>query len=934
MSTGAAVRTTTTTKAQSGSVGSAHLLQRKCACGGSSSLATECDSCQSKRLLGKPLQAKLRIGASDDAYEREADRTADRVMRMAQPAKNEGAQHSEPLVQRRVANATAAEGDPVPPVVHEVLSAPGHPLDGATRAFFEPRFGHDFGRVRVHADSKAADSAQSVDALAYTVGNHVVFGRGQSPSRELLAHELTHVVQQGGHQSATGEVLQRFSGAEAASGCGQGSGTDTITFAADLKSNERTVQLHYHKEDPPPGATRIFFEDLSTLFPSHPLIELATGHSCGSWLRFDISDVAPGWQGPSLAEDSMMLWALAPPPSPGTTTTELLQKKGESELVFLAEPLLADFIVHRRGVDAPKDEAFDIRVIDSFLQGIGEGLGDDFAQKWSELMQAYADHALSLPLMQHRLWLGAMDGIAEEAAETLVFLRQFADDPERFIDQLMRAIRMGIMQPQSTSRSFGQALGEDLRDQIVTLLGARGPGEFLYELGKISGPILLEVVLSVLAPEASVLRGLPMVGGKLRTLVSKFFDLSEVGPPQWKSVIAKHLHDPLALKQTGEILRTGWLRLNNGHRIRINHNGLEQCSSCSILARVYQPVLMRDDLTGVDALKAEVMQLQKDIDYLLSEGMTRNEALVELNPRITTLIRDLQQLASRHRISLDPQDERIHDFVDLRLAGRENADELIRSFLALSVEAKAKVAAMSEAVQGQFTNLWTRGRADWREAADAILNDPNLTSDEQLARAFEFTRGTELKKEGALEKVIRRARVPLLKPGSTWRNPGFQISRPGSIPERGRIDPRLLRYGQDNVSPTFSTGQPLQAFADLLSDPDTSWEMALAQLFGPRAATEIEITKVGGQPFTLDHRRVTCAQAAFAVRGGIRVPYRVLPFHSLPPAHMEKFAALKRLFILQSPDWPPRAGDANAAALINDLLREHPQLGLSISISK
>lgn len=88
-----------------------------------------------------------------------------------------------------------------PPIVHDVLRSPGQPLDATTRLFFEKRFAQDFSSVRVHADSKAADSANSVHARAYTVGKDIVFGPGEfSPhtdaSRRLLAHELTHVVQQ------------------------------------------------------------------------------------------------------------------------------------------------------------------------------------------------------------------------------------------------------------------------------------------------------------------------------------------------------------------------------------------------------------------------------------------------------------------------------------------------------------------------------------------------------------------------------------------------------------------------------------------------------------------------------------------------------------------------------------------------------------------
>src|SRR6478672_7487743 len=92
-------------------------------------------------------------------------------------------------------------GRKVPPIVEEALRSPGQPLDTATRAFMEPRFSHNFGNVRVHTDTKSADSARAVNARAYTVGEQVVFGANQfAPTshqgRELLAHELAHTVQQ------------------------------------------------------------------------------------------------------------------------------------------------------------------------------------------------------------------------------------------------------------------------------------------------------------------------------------------------------------------------------------------------------------------------------------------------------------------------------------------------------------------------------------------------------------------------------------------------------------------------------------------------------------------------------------------------------------------------------------------------------------------
>ena len=102
-------------------------------------------------------------------------------------------------LQRRAANLT--EVDEVPAIVQEVLNSPGHPLDTNTRTFMESRFRHDFSQVQVHSDAKAARSAQSVNALAYTVNRDIVFGQGQYTPKNikghsLLAHELTHVIQQ------------------------------------------------------------------------------------------------------------------------------------------------------------------------------------------------------------------------------------------------------------------------------------------------------------------------------------------------------------------------------------------------------------------------------------------------------------------------------------------------------------------------------------------------------------------------------------------------------------------------------------------------------------------------------------------------------------------------------------------------------------------
>ncbi len=137
-----------------------------------------------------PIQTKLGVGHSNDAFEREADRLAAQVLSRAEPASR--AQRESGLQQSRQAPTAGS-------LIGQIGA--GRPLPERTRTFFESRFGHDFGGVRVHADQRAASAAQSANARAFTMGQTVVFDRGQyapetSSGRRLLAHELTHVVQQ------------------------------------------------------------------------------------------------------------------------------------------------------------------------------------------------------------------------------------------------------------------------------------------------------------------------------------------------------------------------------------------------------------------------------------------------------------------------------------------------------------------------------------------------------------------------------------------------------------------------------------------------------------------------------------------------------------------------------------------------------------------
>jgi Domain of unknown function (DUF4157) len=160
-------------------------LQRKCGCGVSSAQG-ECESCKDKRL-----QRRAAVGRDDHPLEAEADRAAGVVLA-------DGSAAGAPPPLTRMTGADFAGHGDMPDSVQRTLSSGGRPLDRATRDFMEPRFAADFSRVRVHHDSLAGQSASDVQARAYTVGSHIVFGAGEYGSRGLLAHELAHAVQQGG----------------------------------------------------------------------------------------------------------------------------------------------------------------------------------------------------------------------------------------------------------------------------------------------------------------------------------------------------------------------------------------------------------------------------------------------------------------------------------------------------------------------------------------------------------------------------------------------------------------------------------------------------------------------------------------------------------------------------------------------------------------
>lgn len=154
-----------------------------------------------------PYQSKLRVNAPGDHYEQEADQVANAVMRMADPSLSPA--RSAPLaLQRMPVQRSGSEPASVPPATErtiERMDGGGAPLPAGERSFFESRMGVDFSHVRVHTDTTAVQTSRDLGARAFTVGNNIAFNTGEyqpatQAGRQLMAHELTHVVQQQGGQ--------------------------------------------------------------------------------------------------------------------------------------------------------------------------------------------------------------------------------------------------------------------------------------------------------------------------------------------------------------------------------------------------------------------------------------------------------------------------------------------------------------------------------------------------------------------------------------------------------------------------------------------------------------------------------------------------------------------------------------------------------------
>ena len=529
---------------------------------------------QSLAMRSGVLQTKLTISQDDDPYEREADCIADQVMRMPAPQSDSNGLSIMPVTSRqtqrkcaeceeeeegklqRKENGGAETPATAPPTVHEALSSPGQPLDAATRAYFEPRFGRDFGAVRVHTDGRAVESARAVNALAYTVGRDVVIrdenvSPVSSAGRRLLAHELTHVIQQGsaavtrspvgslaniGSTQPSAPRLYRAPDdgtTESESGC-EIEGNLSLRFQGEMGG---PITARYQTEQETPSAGIRFHwlaltQDVFNNPPFLPLLEKA----CGQWVRFDIGDTSPDTleSMPDPVECSSSEFGECDPEELGATSEQTLGGAEGFGTVWMrispgmtveavADSLAFQEIMNRRL--QKRDSKAELDIVTEFFNGLAKGLGDDFSSEVNELGRKVATLGPVSFLLQPVMLAGGVYEIYNQASDLAKTAGALLADPEEAKEVAKIFFQSIFNEGAKVARDFGEAIGKDARSKVSALVNAgkseggdagstvdnlaemaKTASDFAFELGRILGPIVFEIILDIVAPGAILLR--------------------------------------------------------------------------------------------------------------------------------------------------------------------------------------------------------------------------------------------------------------------------------------------------------------------------------------------------------------------------------------------------------------------------------------------
>lgn len=450
----------------------------------------------------KPLffQPKLTVGPVDDPYEREADAVADKIMRSSDD-KVSSSDIQPIVIQRKCAacddddklqRQDDGKGDDqqeAPTIVGDALGDSGNPLDDKSRSFMEKRFGYDFSSVRIHTDSVATKSAQSINALAYTNKNNIVFNEGQySPGTEsgkkLLAHELTHVVQQNGGVSG----IQRSPATDALVGA-----LDDVLLPQRIISKGVVTMLELLPADKRDAAIKtILSKSISALQVIREPPEI---------LKDAISKMTPG---------------LSP------TTIWPVFVSGLIGFYRHLDTLSGDelFSLFKKVVEAQGSAMFYIGGVEGVVEGVGKWFKDIF-----DLIVMLAEIGSSMavpPLFIYKY----SDEIKKAWEAASVAAKWISDNKEALLALLND--KEALMALQSVAKDLiytaAEGAGTQIAEEIIKTIN-QGPYAMGNAGGKIAGYLLPDIILAIGTDGISgVVKG---VQGAFKTLKAATLTLEE-----------------------------------------------------------------------------------------------------------------------------------------------------------------------------------------------------------------------------------------------------------------------------------------------------------------------------------------------------------------------------------------------------------------------
>jgi hypothetical protein len=494
-------------------------------------------------------------------------------------------------------NNSGSYSDITPETEVKIMSQKGggQPLSDSTRAFFEQRFGNDFSSVRVHADHKADESAKSINAQAYTLGNDIVFSQGRYPpdaesGKRLLGHELTHVLQQriGGlasHGLLQKQIASEKAGDVAKSVVGEITGTP-LRRPGVMACTKKSPNEQYLRKAPKPRTKNNL---VSTLFYNERIFVEEKGGSKNEWYKITTPKGFRGW----VPKISVAL----DPPEPGA---KLYRVKPGDKAIFLAGRWYGPPGGWKRWWWPGSDDAGDARFYVGALAFANRGragmpspdaLTERAAWEKVQVIEGFTIWKPSKPFLQtlkgrvnsgsitKELWEDVKK-VAKKIWEFAVFAAAFISGLIYGVGESIYDLFAGIVELVKMVWSVGKSIitgnivsdakefWEDLKNIDVSALSedfkrkwlAPDPWDAGFFQGRVLGYVIMEIVL--LVASGGILTALKWAGkfAKIGALLSKLPRIAKIAEAAAKAAKlpskAKNFLKARAVEKTGKAFKS------------------------------------------------------------------------------------------------------------------------------------------------------------------------------------------------------------------------------------------------------------------------------------------------------------------------------------------------------------------------------------------